>query len=84
MKEEKLTKDSVDEYLKRQMRVNALFNQEFTSYNQFVQIQKFDSVHSTNKFLKDIPRENIIDIKPMENNTYLVIYAEEEHEENEV
>lgn len=39
-----------------------------------VQIQKFDSVHSTNKFLKTISEKNVIEIKPLENNTYLVIY----------
>ena len=84
MKEEKVTKPySVNEYLKQQMKDNALFNQWFNLgkqsafSNQFVQIQKFDSVHSTNKFLKDIPRENIIEIKPLENNTYLVIYGED-------
>ena len=45
--------------------------------NQSVQIQKFDSVLNTNKFLKNIPKENVIEIKPLENNTYLVIYSEE-------
>ena len=47
------------------------------SADQYVQIQKFDSVLNTNKFLKNIPKENVIEIKPLENNTYLVIYSEE-------
>lgn len=51
---------------------------------EHVQIQRIEGQGNTNKFLLGIPRENIINIKPMENNTYLVIYAEEEHEENEV
>ena len=49
-----------------------------------VQIQRIEGQGNTNDFLLSIPRENIIDIKPMEHNTYLVIYAEEEHEENNV
>ena len=52
--------------------------------NQHVQIQRIEGQGNTNDFLLGIPRENVIDIKPMENNTYLIIYAEEEHEENEV
>ena len=31
-----------------------------------------------NKYLKTIPGKNVIDIKPMENNCYLVIYKEYE------
>ena len=84
MKEEKLTKlNSVNEYLKQQMKDNALFSQWFNLgkqsafSNQFVQIQKFDSVHNTNEFLKTIPKENVIEIKPLEYNTYLVTYSEE-------
>lgn len=42
-----------------------------------IQIKKFDSVHNTNEFLKNIPKENIIKIEPLENNTYLVTYSEE-------
>ena len=45
--------------------------------NQYVQIQKFDSVCHTNEFLKNIPKANVIEIKPLENNTYLIIYSEE-------
>ena len=52
--------------------------------NQHVQIQRIEGKSNTNDFLLGIPRENVIDIKPMEHNTYLVIYAEEEHEENKV
>ena len=52
--------------------------------NQHVQIQRIEGQGNTNEFLLSIPRENIIDIKPMENNTYLVIYATEEYEENKV
>lgn len=47
------------------------------SADQYVQIRKFDSVHNTNEFLKNIPKENIIKIEPLENNTYLVTYSEE-------
>lgn len=46
--------------------------------NHYVQIQRLESVHDANKFLKDIPKENVIDVKPMENNTYLVIYTKED------
>jgi len=46
--------------------------------NQYVQIKRVDSIHDTNRILKDIPKENVIDIKPMENNTYLIIYASED------
>ena len=51
---------------------------------EHVQIQRIEGQGNTNNFLLSIPRENVIDIKPMEHNTYLVIYAEEEHEENKV
>ena len=84
MKEEKLTElTSVNEYLKQQMKDNAAFNQGFNFgrqsafSGQCIQIQKFDSVHNTNEFLKNIPKENIIKIEPLENNTYLVTYSEE-------
>jgi hypothetical protein len=84
MKEEKLTElNSVNEYLKQQMKDNALFNQWFNLgkqsafSGQCIQIQKFDSVHNTNEFLKNIPKENVIKIEPFENNTYLVTYSEE-------
>ena len=84
MKEEKLTElNSVNEYLKQQMKDNALFNQWFNLgkqsafSGQCIQIQKFDSVHNTNEFLKNIPKENVIKIEPLENNTYLVTYRKE-------
>lgn len=84
MKEEKLTElNSVNEYLKQQMKDNVLFNHWFNLGRQSVfsglclQIQKFDSVYKTNEFLKTIPKENIIKIEPLENNTYLVTYSEE-------
>ncbi len=83
MKEEKLIElNSVNEYLKQQMKDNAAFKgfnlgKQSAFSNQCIQIQKFDSVHNTNKFLKNIPKENIIEIKPLENNTYLVTYSEE-------
>ena len=82
--------DKINDYVKQQMKDNAAFNQGFNFgkqsafSNQHVQIQRIEGQGNTNDFLLSIPRENIIDIKPMENNTYLVIYAEEEHEENEV
>lgn len=75
--------DKINEYIKQQMNDNAAFNQGFNLGRRSVfsglclQIQKFDSVHNTNKFLKTIPKENIIEIKPLENNTYLVTYSEE-------
>ena len=84
MEEEKLTEsNSVNEYLKQQMKDNVLFNQWFNLGKQSafsglcIQIQKFDSVYKTNEFLKNIPKENIIKIEPLENNTYLVTYSEE-------
>jgi hypothetical protein len=73
----------VNKYIKQQMKDNAAFNQGFnlgrqTAFcGQCIQIQKFDSVHSTNEFLKNISKENIIKIEPLENNTYLVTYSEE-------
>lgn len=90
MKEPKLTEldsvielDSVNEYLKQQAKNNSLFGQWFNLGKQYafsgqcIQIQKFDSVSNTNKFLKNIPKENVIKVKPLENNTYLVTYSEE-------
>lgn len=74
---------SVNDYIKQQMKDNAAFNQGFNFGKQSafsglcLQIQKFDSVHNTNKFLKNVPKENIIKIEPLENNTYLVTYSEE-------
>ncbi len=47
-------------------------------HTQHVQIERIEGQSNANNFLLGIPRENIIDIKPMEHNTYLVIYAEEE------
>lgn len=75
--------DSVNDYIKQQMKDNAAFNQGFNFgkqsafSGQCIQIQKFDSVHNTNEFLKNIPKENVIKIEPLENNTYLVTYSEE-------
>lgn len=75
--------DNINEYIKQQINDNAAFNQGFNLGRQSafsglcLQIQKFDSVHNTNKFLKNIPKENVIEIKPLENNTYLVTYSEE-------
>ena len=54
-----------------------LLNYQSDKKNKCIQIQKFDSVHNTNEFLKNIPKENIIKIEPLENNTYLVTYSEE-------
>lgn len=91
MKKERLTElNSVSEYIKQQMKDNAAFNQGFNFgkqsafNNQHVQIQRIEGQGNTNDFLLSIPKENIIDIKPMEHNTFLIIYTEEEHEENEV
>lgn len=43
-----------------------------------IQIQRLDSVVNANKFLMTISKDDVVDIKPMENNTYLVIYASED------
>ena len=75
--------DKINEYIKQQINDNAAFNQGFNFgkqsafSGQCLQIQKFDSVHNTNEFLKTIPKENVIEIKPLEYNTYLVTYSEE-------
>ena len=97
MKEPKLTEldsvielDNANEYIIQQMKDNEAFNQGFNLgkqsafSNQHVQIQRIEGLGNTNDFLLGIPKENIIDIKPMEHNTYLIIYAEEEHEVNNV
>lgn len=47
---------------------------------QHIQIQRIEGQGNVNNFLLSIPRENVIDIKPMKHNTYLVIYAKEEHD----
>lgn len=59
--------------------INAVRNtlEMSASADQHVQIQKFDSVYHANEFLENIPKENVIEIKPLENNTYLIIYCEE-------
>lgn len=82
MKEEELNKPySMNDYIKQQMKDNAAFNQGFNLgkqsafSNQYVQIERIESTAKVNKFLSNIPRENIVDIKPMEHNTYLVIYT---------
>ena len=81
---------SVNDYIKQQMKDDAAFNQGFNLgkqsafSNQHVQIQRIEGQSNTNDFLLSIPRENIIDIKPMEHNTYLIIFAEEEREENKI
>ena len=54
-----------------------LLNYQSDKKDKCIQIQKFDSVHNTNEFLKTIPKENVIKIEPLENNTYLVTYSEE-------
>lgn len=54
-----------------------LLNYQSDKKDKCIQIQKFDSVYNTNEFLKNIPKENIIKIEPLENNTYLVTYSEE-------
>ena len=41
-----------------------------------VQVEMRNSRIELNKYLKTIPGKNVIDIKPMENNCYLVIYKE--------
>ncbi len=54
-----------------------LLNYQSGKKDKCIQIQRFDSVHNTNEFLKNIPKENVIKIEPLENNTYLVTYSEE-------
>ena len=43
-----------------------------------VQVEMRSSRIELNKYLKTIPGKNVIDIKPMENNCYLIIYKEYE------
>ena len=43
-----------------------------------VQVEMKPSRIETNSFLKTIPGKNVIDIKPMVNNCYLIIYKEVE------
>lgn len=75
--------DKINECFKQRMENNVLFKHWFNLGKQSafsglcLQIQKFDSVHHTNEFLKNIPKENVIKIEPLENNTYLVTYSEE-------
>ena len=57
-----------------------LLNYQSDKKDKYLQIQKIDSVHNTNEFLKNIPKENIVKIEPLENNTYLVIYVKEDDE----
>ena len=47
-----------------------------------VQVEMRSSRHDLNKYLKTIPGKNIINIKPIENNCYLVIYKEFTNEDN--
>ena len=47
-----------------------------------VQVEMRSSRHDLNKYLKTIPGKNIIDIKPLENNCYLVIYKEFTNEDD--
>ncbi len=47
-----------------------------------VQVEMRSSRLDLNKYLKTIPGKNIIDIKPIENNCYLVIYKEFTNEDN--
>ena len=83
MKEPEHKLYDANDYIKQQMKDNTAFNQGFNFGKQSafsglcIQIKKFDSVHNTNEFLKNIPKENIIKIEPLENNTYLVTYSEE-------
>ena len=46
--------------------------------NKHVHIERCDGTFNSNKFMSNIPREDIIDVKPMENNTYLIIYVKED------
>lgn len=85
--EEKLNEPySVNDYIKQQMKDNAAFNQGFNLgrqlafSNQHIQIERIESTIKVNKFLSNIKRENIVDIKPMEHNTYLVIYTKEDEQ----
>lgn len=87
MKEEVLTElNNMNKYIEQQKVFNQGFNlgKQSAFSNQHVQIQRIEGQGNTNDFLLSISRENIIDVKPMEHNTYLIIYAEEEHEGNKV
>ena len=71
--------DKINEEIQYTKDCNQAFQlgKESAFSNQHVQIERIESVTKVNKFLSNIKRENVIDIKPMEHNTYLVIYAEE-------
>lgn len=50
------------------------YTKEITT-EKHIQIKRLDSVASANNFLMTINKNDVVDIKPMENNTYLVIYV---------
>lgn len=73
----------ISEYIKQMREDNEGFRLGYEFGKQgsgIIQIQRLESVHDTNKFLSNIKKENVVDIKPMENNTYLVIYTKEDEE----
>ena len=41
-----------------------------------IQIERIESVTKTNEFLSKLYKEQILEVRPMENNTYLVVWAE--------
>ena len=45
--------------------------------NYIVQIERIESVTKTNEFLSKLYKEQILEVRPMENNTYLVVYTKE-------
>ena len=49
------------------------YTKEITT-EKHIQIKRVDSVINANNFLMTINKDDVVDIKPMESNTYLVIY----------
>lgn len=49
----------------------------YTPKEKHVHIERCEGTFNANKLMSNIPREDIIDVKPMDNNTYLVIYVKE-------
>ena len=80
--EDYVKKDCAD-YIKQMKEDNTAFRMGYNLDKQgsgIVQIQRCEGTFNTNKFIADMPRERIIDIKPMEHDTYLVLYVKEDEE----
>lgn len=69
--------ENISNYIKQMKEDNEAFEPSYELVKH-VHVERCDGTFQTNKFMSNIPREDIIDVKPMENNTYLVIYAKED------